>query len=193
MNIAIQTNEGSVSLAACFGMLWIDPNLIWNSTEHSNVTQIVLPANRIWKPTLALVNGISESLIIRIDEQMSVAVFCTGVVRMALAGQFHSTCELDLSNFPFDSHNCTIIIQNWDLRTDSTFTNFSLAKSFVVTDVYNDDGEMSLVSSSIATDVYCYETFYGCFSTLKVSLYYSRNPGYYYTTVIIPSFLLTSK
>ena len=36
-----------------------------------------------------------------------------GFVHWAHGGLFSTTCDLNLKDYPFDSHNCSIIIESW--------------------------------------------------------------------------------
>jgi hypothetical protein len=49
--------------------VWNDPRLSWNSSEHSNITEIQLPAKVLWTPDVVVFNRYGKAYVINLHLQ----------------------------------------------------------------------------------------------------------------------------
>lgn len=107
-----------------------------------------------------------------------------GYVIWEYAGIFKTACSLDISRYPFDSQQCTIVIENWAYR--SSLVNLTSADFY--TDSYKVNGLWDLVSSSVETDFFYLYGFGYPRQTYYINL--KRKPNYYTLNIILPCALV---
>lgn len=180
-------------MAAVLSMSWKDPRLTWNEVQYANLTEIQMPTNSIWMPTIGLFNGVAETLYLVVDGQTSASVTSNGIVNVFISKTFRATCKMDLTYFPFDAQNCTMTFQNGELRLSTLGAIFVIVQDKVIKDVFDDGGEFELLDSSLKNFSYCFWTIEACFSSFNVSMLFSRRSSYYLMSFVIPSVCLTGE
>jgi len=101
-------------------------------------------------------------------------------------GVFVTTCELDLTYFPFDKQECDIIIENWSYSGSQVALLNSSSDIFL--DVYKPNGEWNYESSKVESSANVYEG--ESYPEIKFRIFLSRKPGYYLINILTPCFLM---
>ncbi|CAL8080339.1 unnamed protein product [Calicophoron daubneyi] len=91
---------------------WRDKYLRWNQTLFGNVRTLRVPAKQIWTPDTFVFNN-ADSLHSGFLKSMHVAVESSGRVIWRVPAQLKTSCEMDVSLFPFDSQTCEIHLGSW--------------------------------------------------------------------------------
>ena len=109
--------QQKVTSTAYLRVSWNDTFLQWTPADHGNIDTMYLPQERIWKPDLALSNAF-DSISGLGDVFMYLTVDYTGVIVWQPYQVFESTCELDMTYFPFDKQTCDLEMVTWSSTRD---------------------------------------------------------------------------
>ncbi|XP_045584801.2 neuronal acetylcholine receptor subunit alpha-4 [Procambarus clarkii] len=172
---------------------WVDPRLSWTPDEYRGISKLAFPYNMLWKPDLDVYNSakvgdppsFSNTLLI---------VFPNGRVLFVPPMRLHFTCVMDLTFWPHDTHNCTLIIGSWvhdgfaidpqimddkpeiDVPVRQTESGRNLTR-----------GSWELVEANMTRDVQRYLCCPEPYVTIKVSILVARNAPAYAWTVKLPA------
>lgn len=108
---------------------WVDDNLRWNESEYGNIADIRVPPSLIWAPDILMYNSASETfdgtyptnvvvtsggVCTYIPPGMDISVFLIIYVgSVFVEGIFKSTCQIDITWFPFDDQDCEMKFGSW--------------------------------------------------------------------------------
>lgn len=87
---------------------WYDEHLTWNPEDYEGIDKLLMYSYEIWTPDIR-----SYDFTHRWDngiDQLTMTVFKDGFVSWWPTSVFRSHCDIDLSNFPFDTQVCTLYL-----------------------------------------------------------------------------------
>ncbi|CAG0894788.1 unnamed protein product [Darwinula stevensoni] len=91
---------------------WNDFYLQWNPSDYGGIQQTMIPYQSIWIPDVILYNSAATDYKERLL-QTNAIVKSSGEVTLLTAAIFRSSCDVDVSFFPFDVQNCTMRFMSW--------------------------------------------------------------------------------
>ncbi|XP_078578153.1 uncharacterized protein LOC144863065 [Branchiostoma floridae x Branchiostoma japonicum] len=115
--IQLLETDGQILSSVVFRLIWSDNRLEWLNSKYTEVKEIRVPAERLWRPALALVNN-ADPLFESFQSSSGVRVFQDGEVVWDIAQLFKTTCTLNARNFPFDEMECSTCIASEELRAE---------------------------------------------------------------------------
>nr|QQY02480.1 acetylcholine-gated chlorid channel [Cryptocotyle lingua] len=85
---------------------WNDALLRWNPSQYDNITVLRIMPHQIWTPDIKLHNFADE----RLEEyrEGGLLVYHTGDILWLQQALFKSTCQVEITYFPFDSQVCML-------------------------------------------------------------------------------------
>lgn len=96
------------SITGALGVSWFDHRLTWDpATYGGDLWETVIPQKKVWIPFLVnmlMYDAISE--IGHID--MNLRLASNGLISWVVPNLFESTCDPDLSYYPFDTQTCIL-------------------------------------------------------------------------------------
>ncbi|KAH9500018.1 hypothetical protein Btru_076175 [Bulinus truncatus] len=131
----------SITTISAFFFIWWEHELSWNQSEYSNIDSIHLNIQYIWRPTILLANAADgDKLVLNfpLDKAM---LFSTGMVILFTTSYLRTTCNFDLTSYPFDTQLCDILLVH-DFEENQYNISFRFAQ---FPDMYNLTGEWSIV------------------------------------------------
>ena len=93
--------SGELGLTASFEIRWIDETLFWDPKNYGNISDILLPHEIIWRPSLVSGNPCDDFSVISNDETL-VRLQYNESGTWKPADTFGISCEANVSQYPFD-------------------------------------------------------------------------------------------
>ncbi|CAD5235727.1 unnamed protein product [Bursaphelenchus xylophilus] len=109
--LEIDERNQMVTLVIWLQQTWKDYKLRWDPEEYGNITEIRLPNDALWKPDIYLFNSADENFDARFA--VNFVVRYTGDVLQAPPAILKSSCEIDITWFPFDEQFCFLKYGAW--------------------------------------------------------------------------------
>lgn len=108
---SIKEFEESVSkfsITGALGVNWVDHRLTWDpATYGGDLNETIIPQRKVWIPFL--VNMLMYDAISEIGHSdMNLRLESNGLISWVIPNLFESTCDADLSYYPFDTQTCIL-------------------------------------------------------------------------------------
>ncbi|ELT95279.1 hypothetical protein CAPTEDRAFT_139268 [Capitella teleta] len=100
----------TLTLMSMMRVNWVDEYLRWNEADYAGIDATRLKADQIWRPDIHLYNNMDKSFDF-IDTLP--IIYYDGTILHMIPIVLKSSCAVDVSNFPFDSQNCTLTFGSW--------------------------------------------------------------------------------
>nr|XP_022312569.1 neuronal acetylcholine receptor subunit non-alpha-2-like [Crassostrea virginica] len=175
--------KGIFSSSGYVVLQWFDSYLTWRPENYGNITEMYLPQNDIWKPDLALKNGLKSF------REMGGAFYYlyvehTGLVIWWPFQVFETKCHIDITYFPFDRQTCNITLTIWT----HTIYEVNISKSNQGLNFYEfyPNSVWEITSTSYHVNTVSDE------SEVTFTFNLRRKPGFYILNLILPIFFLGS-
>ncbi|CAL1530224.1 unnamed protein product [Lymnaea stagnalis] len=167
---------------------WTDQKLHWNPTDYNDLKRLRIPCRHLWKPDIVLYNSVEDYT----DGYMQslAMVHHTGVVFWPPIVRFQSTCQVDITYFPFDDQVCSMKLGSWaydgfQVDVDNRSVPVDLSN-------YVSNGEWHLISVTAKRNVVYYPCCTEPFHDVTFTVHLRRRTLYYTHNVIIPCVMLSS-
>ncbi|XP_019620656.1 PREDICTED: neuronal acetylcholine receptor subunit alpha-6-like [Branchiostoma belcheri] len=171
-------------------LIWNDRRLQWQNSRYSDVDEIRVSDDKLWRPALALANN-ADPEFEGFKSSAGARVFRNGDVVWDISQILKTTCEHNARNFPFDDMECSACIANEEQRKDEVLrclerdhahsSRVDLAycdvDTFIRVDEWNTEWEIE-------------EEEEGNFTLACIKLHMRRDPTYHMCTAIAPSSFL---
>ncbi|XP_069137689.1 neuronal acetylcholine receptor subunit alpha-9-like [Argopecten irradians] len=167
---------------------WHDEKLSWDPADYNGLEVLRIPCTKLWLPDIVLYNSASNY-----NEKYMEAlamVSYTGRVFWPPIVKLKSSCEMDITFFPFDDQICKLKMGSWaydgfqvDIFNRSTPIDLS---NFV------GHGEWELIDTKAVRNVVVYPCCKEPFPDVTFTVHIRRRTTYYLYNVIIPSVMLSS-
>ncbi|TPP56144.1 Neuronal acetylcholine receptor subunit alpha-7 [Fasciola gigantica] len=167
--------------------------------DYGNVSVINLPYAAVWRPDILLYNCADE----KFDRTFPTNVIMRhdGKVQWMPPGLFKSTCNIDISWFPFDVQNCTLKFGSWTYNGDQidfritceandTSDNCS-TRGEVDLSEYSNNGEFHLNGAYVVRFAQRYDCCQFDFIDIKMTIQLQRRALYYVFNLIVPCLLIS--
>uniref|UniRef100_A0A8C8Y836 Neurotransmitter-gated ion-channel ligand-binding domain-containing protein n=1 Tax=Panthera leo TaxID=9689 RepID=A0A8C8Y836_PANLE len=90
---------------------WTDYRLSWDPAEHEGIDSLRIAAASVWLPDVVLLNNNDGNFGVALD--LNVVVSSDGSVRWQPPGLYRSSCSIEVTYFPFDWQNCTMVFSSY--------------------------------------------------------------------------------
>lgn len=174
--------EQKITTTAYMKIVWSDSFMTWTPTDYGNITQFTLPQEDIWKPDLALANAY-DTISGLGDPFMYLTITYDGNITWEPYQVFDSTCNIDMTYFPFDSQKCDLQLVTWS-STREMISIVTGEDGFNI-DAYEENANWNLLGVST------FDSSTTSTSGLSFSIRIRRRPVYYLLNFMIPIVLLS--
>uniref|UniRef100_A0A1I7XT94 Neur_chan_LBD domain-containing protein n=1 Tax=Heterorhabditis bacteriophora TaxID=37862 RepID=A0A1I7XT94_HETBA len=174
---------------------WIDNLLGWDPEAFSNVTELMIPFDKIWIPDTTLYNSLvmDDSDTRRLlNAKLTTKGKDTGAfVELLYPTIYKLSCLLDLRFFPFDVQKCKLTFGSWTF--DNTLIDyFAHNESHAIgTDNCIENEGWNVLSTSVERHVNKYDCCPNNYTLLEFNLDIQRKPLYYVINLITPTSIIT--
>ncbi|XP_052612587.1 acetylcholine receptor subunit beta isoform X3 [Peromyscus californicus insignis] len=100
-----------LTLAQLISLEWTDYRLSWDPAEHDGIESLRITADSVWLPDVVLLNNNDGNFDVALD--INVVVSFEGSVRWQPPGLYRSSCSIQVTYFPFDWQNCTMVFSSY--------------------------------------------------------------------------------
>ncbi|CAG2248468.1 CHRNA9 [Mytilus edulis] len=169
--------EGKLTTTGYLSVRWTDEYLVWDT----DIMQLYIPQNKIWKPDLTLKNGFTKLTTLGSDFIL-VQIMQMGLVWWLPFEVFESKCSIDITHFPFDQQTCDLVFVVWSYFIMDV--NVTKGSNGIETEDMEESAQWSIVSTSAKEDKE------GTESKVTFTLTLQRSSGYYIFNIIIPVIFL---
>ncbi|XP_071146251.1 neuronal acetylcholine receptor subunit alpha-6-like [Mytilus edulis] len=180
---SLDMKSQTLSTSGWFTVVWNDIRLAWNKSSHGNIENIYVSEDSVWHPKLIVQNSIDD--LSSLGDDTTVRIRNDGEIRWELPAILSTSCDMDVTIFPFDSQTCDIELASWGFHTDAV--NLTFLKTNLDLEDYNINGEWNIVSTSQHASELTEEGL--VYSELFFRIVFERLPNYYIISVIIPVIL----
>jgi hypothetical protein len=121
--VDVDEKRSAITLNVWMKYTWTDLLLSWDPADFGGLSQIALPADRVWRPDITLFNS-ADNTMGEPEVKRNVVVYPSGYVLWVPMAQIKSSCTFNIRHFPFDKHDCEVKYGSWvydESRINLTF------------------------------------------------------------------------
>ena len=136
--------EGILTTVVSLALSWTDDNLVWIPWHYGNIWEFRMNENSIWIPQFILANPSKKLTQFGIGNS-PVTLQPNGRVRYEVADLMTSSCDVDVTYFPFDVQTCIIELMPHGYKSD---ISVNLGSDAIGLDVFSENNIWILTSTS---------------------------------------------
>uniref|UniRef100_A0A4X2JVY6 Acetylcholine receptor subunit beta n=1 Tax=Vombatus ursinus TaxID=29139 RepID=A0A4X2JVY6_VOMUR len=92
-------------------LVWTDYRLSWNPEEHEGIDSLRIASDSVWLPDVVLMNNNDGNFDVALN--IHVLVTSDGSVHWLPPAIYRSSCSIQVTYFPFDWQNCTMVFSSY--------------------------------------------------------------------------------
>ncbi|XP_069122171.1 uncharacterized protein [Argopecten irradians] len=164
---------------------WEDERLSWTPGKKYDADHVYSTFGEIWIPELFVDNSV-EDVSVLYDENLFLRVRHSGMVSLDYPRIFHTTCNVDVTSFPFDTQTCVLELTSWAYTIDELDLMHLMPE--VNARLLSPNGEWNYLGSKVDRDVIVEQTSSGQarYAMLRFSIQLERKRAFYVTNIILP-------
>lgn len=183
---SLEERSQTLSATIWIDLEWTDVHLTWNRSEYNNIQSIIVPADKIWNPDICVTNEVTNNkCLVRSDDGKALLEH-NGKVTIWWNKEVKTGCDVDISQYPFDTQNCAIKIGTWYSVDEKIKLERKSDKLDL--DNYSPNEEWDIVFSNV-TEIPVEDELN--FTDLKFSMVIDRRPLFYLYSTVLPILLLS--
>ncbi|XP_040857292.1 acetylcholine receptor subunit beta [Ochotona curzoniae] len=109
--ISLNEKDEEMSTKVYLDLEWADYRLSWDPMEYDGIELLRITASSVWLPDVVLLNNNDGNFDVALD--MNVVVSSNGSVHWQPPGIYRSSCSIQVTYFPFDWQNCTMVFSSY--------------------------------------------------------------------------------
>ncbi|XP_052792341.1 neuronal acetylcholine receptor subunit alpha-10-like [Mya arenaria] len=166
---------------------WFDEKLVWDPAEYNGLKVFRMPCASIWRPDIVLYNSADDYN----DGYMQALamVHNNGHVFWPPIVKLRSTCNIDITYFPFDDQICKLKLGSW--AYDGFQVDLFSREHPVDLSNFVSNGEWELIHVSAIRNQITYPCCPEHFPDITFHIHIRRRTLYYTYNVIIPCVMLS--
>ncbi|CAF1146456.1 unnamed protein product [Adineta ricciae] len=167
---------------------WHDEFLQWNPDDFNGIRRLNLPSKLIWLPDIVLYNNADEFSNSNIMQTMAM-INHDGSVFWPIPTRLKSTCQIDVTYFPYDEQECKLKFGSW------TYNGFQVSiaerDNAIELSNYVPNGEWDLLDTSYQVNIVRYPCCPEPFPDITFYVRIRRRILYYLYSVVFPCVMLS--
>ncbi|XP_062600745.1 acetylcholine receptor subunit beta-like [Saccostrea cucullata] len=176
-------SEGKIAVVGAFRFNWEDERLIWDpATYGGDLHNTIMYFQDIWVPQFVNMNPYNELKRVGLDE-MYCTLTETGQVTFIPPDLYESTCDADVTYYPFDKQKCSLLyyIPGYYISD----MNITAASSTLDMDLYEKNGLWQVLETSFSV-----KTSAKNFQLIDLTISMTRRTTYYVAGLLLPIVLM---
>ncbi|XP_059854196.1 acetylcholine receptor subunit beta-like isoform X1 [Delphinus delphis] len=122
--ISLDEKDEEMSTKVYLDLEWTDYRLSWDPEEQEGIDSLRITAESVWLPDVVLLNNNDGNFDVALD--IRVMVSSDGSVRWQPPGIYRSSCSIQVTYFPFDWQNCTMVFSSYSYDSSEVSLQTSL-------------------------------------------------------------------
>ncbi|KAL3093172.1 hypothetical protein niasHT_022622 [Heterodera trifolii] len=171
---------------------WSDYKMVWDPREYGGIDRIRLPSSTLWKPDVILFNSADENFDARFA--VNFVVDHDGSILQTPPAIIKSSCQIDITWFPFDEQMCLLKFGSWSHTRNSldlcvNGTSLDMVKDSIDLGYYVHNGEWEVIATPVKKVLPPYGDSNDFYVELHFFIHIRRKTIYYGMNWIVPSVL----
>uniref|UniRef100_A0A8D2LDW2 Acetylcholine receptor subunit beta n=1 Tax=Varanus komodoensis TaxID=61221 RepID=A0A8D2LDW2_VARKO len=182
-----------MSLSQLISLEWIDYRLTWDPADFDGITSIRIFSDEVWRPDIFLMNN--NDGVFDIALKVNVLVSHDGSVRWQPPAVYRSSCSIQVTYFPFDWQNCTMVFRSYTYDASEVTLLHPLGKDgkerkevVIYKNTFIDNGQWEIWHKPSRKNTLPGDPLY---EDITFYLIIRRKPLFYLINVVIPCVLIT--
>ncbi|XP_054160308.1 acetylcholine receptor subunit beta-like 1 [Oppia nitens] len=169
---------------------WDDYQLKWDEADYGGISVLRLPPDKVWKPDIVLFNNADGNYEVRYKS--NVLIYPSGSLMWVPPAIYQSSCQIDVTYFPFDEQKCVMKFGSWTFNGDQVSLKLYQDNYWVDLSDYWKSGTWDIVAVPATLNVYN-NTKYGKPTETDISFYITirRKTLFYTVNLILPTVLIS--
>ncbi|XP_038624148.1 acetylcholine receptor subunit beta [Tachyglossus aculeatus] len=190
--ISLNEKDEEMITKVYLDLVWTDYRLSWDPEDHQGIDSLRITSDDVWLPDIVLMNN--NDGIFDIGLGINVLVTPDGTVRWEPPAIYRSSCSIQVTYFPFDWQNCSMVFSSYSY--DSSQLRLSPSQDaagpgiLIHEPTFIENGQWEIIHKpsklhgpEVATE--------GQREDVTFYLIIRRKPLFYLVNVIIPCILIT--
>ncbi|XP_042327896.1 acetylcholine receptor subunit epsilon [Sceloporus undulatus] len=195
LNEKLETLTTNVWLA----QQWVDYRLNFSSQDYGGIGALRVPAESVWLPDIVLENNIDGNF--EVAYSANVLIYPGGSVFWLPPAIYRSTCSIEVTFFPFDWQNCSLVFRSQTYNAKEvqlTFgpddlTGVPVKEVIIDPAAFTENGEWAIRHRPARRQLAPVSGLEAPgFSEMHYFLIIQRKPLFYIINIIIPCVLISS-
>uniref|UniRef100_A0A4X2JYP3 Acetylcholine receptor subunit epsilon n=1 Tax=Vombatus ursinus TaxID=29139 RepID=A0A4X2JYP3_VOMUR len=194
--ISLNEKQETLTTSVWIGIDWSDYRLNYSSKDFGGITALRVPANLVWLPDIVLENNIDG--VFGVAYEANVLVNEGGFVSWLPPAIYRSTCAMEVTYFPFDWQNCSLVFRSQTYSAAEVAIVFSeesgqiLDKIQIDEKAYTENGEWAI---DFCSGQIWYHDDRSVDAPGNIEVIYTliirRKPLFYIINIIVPCVLIS--
>ncbi|XP_076443988.1 neuronal acetylcholine receptor subunit alpha-10-like [Babylonia areolata] len=175
-----------LTLNAWLEILWKDPRFLWDPSQYNDLQVFRVPSKYIWLPDIVLYNNADDYT--NGFMPCNAMLEASGAVSWSPPVKLRSSCQVDITFFPFDWQTCSLKFGSWSY--DKAQVDLLNKTSIVDVSIYITNGEWTLHEYRIIRNEVVYPISDAVYPDVTIVLVIQRRILYYVLNILFPCFWL---
>ncbi|XP_049594561.1 cholinergic receptor, nicotinic, beta 1 (muscle) like [Syngnathus scovelli] len=187
--VSLNEKNGEMTTNVFMNLEWKDYRLSWDPKAYDNIDVLRIPANKVWRPDIYLINNNDGQFDVAL--YVNVLVYNDGTVNWLPPAIYRTSCSIEVAYFPFDWQNCSMVFRSYtydasevDLQYYLDDNGKEIREIVIDENAFTENGEWNICHKpsrkNVKEDLYEDITFY---------LIIERKPLFYIINIIVPCIL----
>ncbi|KAH3851023.1 hypothetical protein DPMN_093500 [Dreissena polymorpha] len=173
--------EEKISFTALLYLAWNDERLVWDPKDYGGIDNLYIDVSKIWVPQMMLTNNVNKNE--RLSEDWhTVRVNASGVCVYYIANVFTSSCNVDVTFYPWDTQTCSLDFMPANYGIDK-MSLYPLNRKVQLT-YYSPNGAWDLMDTSVTSEAYSF--------MVRFNVVLERKPRFAIVNVILPLIIMSA-
>ncbi|XP_056426040.1 acetylcholine receptor subunit epsilon-like isoform X2 [Hyla sarda] len=197
--ISLKEREETLTTNVWILITWDDYRLTWNESDYGGIDIVRVPHHMVWLPDIVMENNIDGQF--EVAYYANVLVYSSGYMYWLPPAIFRSTCSVDVTYFPFDWQNCSLVFRSKTYNSKEVDLQLALdddtQKMIEWVDIdpeaFTENGEWAIrhrPAKKVINKAYTPEDL--DYQQISFYLIIQRKPLFYIINVIVPCVLISS-
>nr|XP_045375428.1 acetylcholine receptor subunit epsilon [Camelus bactrianus] len=195
--ISLNEKEETLTTSVWIGIDWHDYRLNYSKDDFGGVEILRVPSELVWLPEIVLENNIDGQF--GVAYAANVLISDGGYVSWLPPAIYRSTCAVEVTYFPFDWQNCSLIFRSQTYNAEEVEFVFAkdnggeaISKIDIDTEAYTENGEWAIDFCPGVIRHHNAGSADGPGDTdVLYSLIIRRKPLFYVINIIVPCVLIS--